>query len=333
MRRGPVLADTTTIGELPQLRSWPGDGGAFITWPLVYTEDPDRPGFPRSNLGVYRVQLSGGQYQPNAEVGLHYQIHRGIGVHHAAAIRRGEPLRVNIFVGGPPAMTVAAVMPLPEGLSELALRRGARRAARADDPRGRTACRFMPRPISASPARSIRIAACPRDRSAITWATTAWRTIFRCCASSGSIIGPDAIWPFTVVGRPPQEDTVFGEFIHELTGPIVPTLVPGVRAVHAVDAAGVHPLLLAIGSERYTPYEERRRPQELLTQANALLGQGQMSLAKYLVDRRRRRRSAVGYSRRRKISLPRAGPGRLAARFAFSNLHDDRHARLFGQRR
>src|SRR5690606_12344527 len=92
----------------------------------------------------------------------------------------------------------------------------------------------------------------------------------------------DAIWPFTVVGRPPQEDTTFGQLIHELTGPAIPAVLPGVKAVHAVDAAGVHPLLLAIGSERYTPYNERERPQELLTQANAILGQGQMSLAKYL---------------------------------------------------
>jgi 4-hydroxy-3-polyprenylbenzoate decarboxylase len=97
----------------------------------------------------------------------------------------------------------------------------------------------------------------------------------------------DAIWPFTVVGRPPQEDTVFGRLIHELTAPVVPTVVPGVRAVHAVDAAGVHPLMLAIGSERYVPYESRRQPRELLTQANAILGTGQMSLSKYLwiVDR------------------------------------------------
>jgi 4-hydroxy-3-polyprenylbenzoate decarboxylase len=94
---------------------------------------------------------------------------------------------------------------------------------------------------------------------------------------------PDAIWPFTTVGRPPQEDTSFGAFIHELTGPLIPTVLPGVHAVHAVDAAGVHPLLLAIGSERYTPYAARQQPQELLTQANALLGQGQMSLAKYLL--------------------------------------------------
>jgi 4-hydroxy-3-polyprenylbenzoate decarboxylase len=92
-----------------------------------------------------------------------------------------------------------------------------------------------------------------------------------------------AIWPFTVVGRPPQEDTSFGEIIHELTGPVIPTVIAGVHAVHAVDAAGVHPLLLAIGSERYVPYASERRPQELLTCANAILGQGQLSLAKYLL--------------------------------------------------
>jgi 4-hydroxy-3-polyprenylbenzoate decarboxylase len=86
-----------------------------------------------------------------------------------------------------------------------------------------------------------------------------------------------------VVGRPPQEDTSFGAIIHEITGPIIPTVVHGVHAVHAVDAAGVHPLLLAIGSERYVPYAPRQRPQELLTSANAILGQGQLSLAKYLL--------------------------------------------------
>src|SRR5262249_18614748 len=92
----------------------------------------------------------------------------------------------------------------------------------------------------------------------------------------------DAVWPFTVVGRPPQEDTSFGQIIHEITGPVIPTVMHGLKAVQAVDAAGVHPLLLAIGSERYVPYAKVRRPQELLTIANAVLGQGQLSLAKYL---------------------------------------------------
>ncbi len=92
-----------------------------------------------------------------------------------------------------------------------------------------------------------------------------------------------AIWPFTSVGRPPQEDTTFGQLIHELTGPLIPSVLPGVHAVHAVDAAGVHPLLLAIASERYVPDAPVRRPQEILTIANAMLGQGQLSLAKYLL--------------------------------------------------
>ena len=93
---------------------------------------------------------------------------------------------------------------------------------------------------------------------------------------------PDAIWAFTVVGRPPQEDTAFGELIHDLTGPVIPTVLPGVLGVNAVDAAGVHPLLLAVGSERYMPFYGERRPQEILTQASAILGQGQLSLAKFL---------------------------------------------------
>ena len=78
---GPILANRTAIDQLPQLVSWPEDGGAFITLPQVYSESPQGGGgFRHSNLGMYRVQLSGNDYIRNAEVGLHYQIHRGIGV-------------------------------------------------------------------------------------------------------------------------------------------------------------------------------------------------------------------------------------------------------------
>jgi 4-hydroxy-3-polyprenylbenzoate decarboxylase len=92
----------------------------------------------------------------------------------------------------------------------------------------------------------------------------------------------NAIWSFTVVGRPPQEDTSFGDLIHEITGSIIPKEIPGLHEVNAVDEAGVHPLLFAIGSERYTPYYDVKQPAELLTIANHILGFGQMSLAKFL---------------------------------------------------
>jgi 4-hydroxy-3-polyprenylbenzoate decarboxylase len=280
---GPVLAHQTTVGALPQLRCWPRDGGAFVTLPQVYTEDPDRPGWRHSNLGMYRVQLSGNSYEVDREVGLHYQIHRGIGVHHAAALRRGEPLRVHVAVGGPPALALAAVMPLPEGMPEVAFAGalGGRRLPLVRPPDSP-----LPMPADADfcisgtvdPGRLLPEGPFGDHLGYYSLAHPfPVLKVERVCHREG------AIWPFTVVGRTPQEDTCFGDLIHELTGPIIPTVVAGVHAVHAVDAAGVHPLLLAIGSERYVPYADRRRPQELLTCANALLGQGQLSLAKYLL--------------------------------------------------
>ncbi|HXD87336.1 MAG TPA: UbiD family decarboxylase, partial [Urbifossiella sp.] len=216
------------------------------------------------------------------EVGLHYQIHRGIGVHHAAAIRRGEPLRVNVIVGGPPALAVAAVMPLPEGMPELSFAGvlGGRRIrmAAAD-------AHSLPMPTEADfviagtidPTRTK-----PEGPFGDHLGYYSLAHPFPVMTVEKVFHRAGAIWPFTVVGRPPQEDTTFGELIHELTGPAIPSVIPGLHAVHAVDAAGVHPLLLAIGSERYVPYAGRRTPQELLTTANAILGQGQLSLAKFL---------------------------------------------------
>ena len=115
----PVFYETIHISDLPQIQHWPMDGGAFITLPQVYTEDINQPGILHANLGMYRIQLSGNQYIPDEEIGLHYQLHRGIGIHQTEANKKGVPLKVTIFVGGPPAHSVAAVMPLPEGISEM----------------------------------------------------------------------------------------------------------------------------------------------------------------------------------------------------------------------
>lgn len=280
--RGPVLEHTTSIGELPQLKCWPEDGGAFVTLPIVYTEDASDPGWRKSNLGMYRIQLSGGAYAPGSEIGLHYQIHRGIGVHHARALERGVPFRVNILIGGPPALMLAAVMPLPEALPELmfAGALGGRRVRLVRPDGGLPVVAEADFCITGTvdPQRQL-----PEGPFGDHLGYYSLAHPFPVLKVERVWHRSGAVWPFTVVGRPPQEDTTFGALIHEITGPAIPSVLPGVRAVHAVDAAGVHPLLLAIGSERYVPYAARRRPQELLTQANAILGQGQLSLAKYLL--------------------------------------------------
>lgn len=280
--RGPVLAHELSVDQLPQLKSWPDDGGAYITLPQVYTEHVERPGMGCSNLGMYRVQISGGRYAPNQEIGLHYQLHRGIAEHHRAAMGLGEPLPVNIFVGGAPAMMLAAVMPLPEGMPELML------AGPLAGHRIPMICRPGRLPIYAQADFCIQGTVEPNRL--LPEGPFGDHLGYYSLAHEFPVVRVDrvtcrdqAIWPFTVVGRPPQEDTIFGKLIHELTAPIIPHLIPGLHAVHAVDAAGVHPLMLAIGTDRYVPYEMRPVPRELLTQAHAILGQGQMSLAKYLL--------------------------------------------------
>ena len=287
VRRGPVLEGRTTLSALPQLVSWPGDGGAYVTLPQVYTEHPDKPGFFASNIGMYRVQISGNAYVRDKEAGLHYQIHRGIGPHHMAALKRGEDLPVNIFVGGPPAMTLAAVMPLPEGVPEVCFA-GAlagRRIGMAtpDDwrlPLLAEADFCISGYLSGAGGRSPLKPEGPFGDHLGYYSLT---HDFPVLTVHAVYHRRDAVWPFTSVGRPPQEDTVFGDFIHALTADLVPTVFSGVHEVHAVDAAGVHPLLLAVGSERYVPFAEGRKPQELITCGLSLLGSTQTSLAKYLL--------------------------------------------------
>jgi 4-hydroxy-3-polyprenylbenzoate decarboxylase len=256
------------------------DGGAFVTLPQVYSEDIDTPGIAHSNLGMYRIQLTGNEYVTNEEIGLHYQLHRGIGVHQTKANAAGQPLKVSCFVGGPPAHTVAAVMPLPEGMSEMSfagILGGRRFRYRYEDG-------FC---ISSDADFVITGEVYPGDVKpegpfGDHLGYYSLQHSFPVMRVHKVYARNNAIWPFTVVGRPPQEDTSFGHLIHEITGDAVSTEIPGLKEVHAVDAAGVHPLLLAIGSERYTPYAPTSRPAELLTIANHILGTGQLSLAKFL---------------------------------------------------
>ncbi len=276
----PVLATQISLHELPQIKHWQEDGGAFITLPQVYTENLNYPGIKHSNLGMYRIQISGNEYIPDQEAGLHYQLHRGIGIHQTIAQQQNKPLRVSIFVGGPPAHTLAAIMPLPENLSEIAFAGilGGRRFRYtymdgyciSNDADFVITGDVMPGEVK------------PEGPFGDHLGYYSLKHDFPLLRIKKVYAKTNAIWPFTVVGRPPQEDTAFGALIHELTGDAIQDEIPGLKELNAVDAAGVHPLLLAIGSERYTPYVTEKKPAELLTIANHILGSSQLSLAKYI---------------------------------------------------
>jgi len=276
----PVKYQEINISDLPLIKHWKNDGGAFVTLPQVYTEDIDKPGIFNANLGMYRIQLTGNDYTLNKEIGLHYQLHRGIGVHQTKANKKGQPLKVSCFIGGPPSHSVAAVMPLPEGISEMTFAGllGSRRFRYTYEDG------FC---LSTDADFVITGEVYPNENKpegpfGDHLGYYSLQHPFPLMRVHKVYAKKDAIWAFTVVGRPPQEDTSFGQLIHEITGDAVPQEIPGLKSVHAVDAAGVHPLLLAVGSERYTPYTPTKQPAELLTIANHILGTGQLSLAKFL---------------------------------------------------
>jgi 4-hydroxy-3-polyprenylbenzoate decarboxylase len=276
----PVKYQEINIADLPLIKHWKNDGGAFVTLPQVYTEDIDKPGIFNANLGMYRIQLTGNEYELDKEIGLHYQLHRGIGVHQTKANKKGQPLKVSCFIGGPPSHSVAAVMPLPEGISEMTFAGllGSRRFRYTYEDG------FC---LSTDADFVITGEVYPNENKpegpfGDHLGYYSLQHPFPLMRVHKVYAKKDAIWAFTVVGRPPQEDTSFGQLIHEITGDAIPQEIPGLKSVHAVDAAGVHPLLLAVGSERYTPYTPTKQPAELLTIANHILGTGQLSLAKFL---------------------------------------------------
>jgi 4-hydroxy-3-polyprenylbenzoate decarboxylase len=275
----PVLFEECSLADLPQVQCAPQDGGAFLTLPQVFTEDPASSSIFKSNLGMYRIQISGNEYIQNKECGLHYQINRGIAAHHQKAKEQGKPLRVSIFLGGPPAHTFAAIMPMPENFSELIFAGIlAGRAFRYQRYQGWCLSADADFCILGELAPDLK----PEGPFGDHLGYYSAKHLFPYLKVKHVFHKKNAIYPFTVVGRPPQEDTTFGELIHEFTRPMVPVSIPGLYEMNAVDAAGVHPLMLALGSERYLPYESDREPMELLKIANALLGFNQAALSKFL---------------------------------------------------
>jgi 4-hydroxy-3-polyprenylbenzoate decarboxylase len=283
MRSGCISDfEECSLSDLPQLVSWPLDGGAFITLPQVATRPSENANILQTNVGMYRIQISGNDYIPNEECGLHYQIKRDIARHHQKALEESRPLKVSIFIGGPPSHTFAAVMPMPENLSELlfAGMLGNRRF-RYFEHDGYIVSSDADFCILGELEPGLK----PEGPFGDHIGYYSGKHDFPCMRVQKVLCKKNAIFPFTVVGRPPQEDTLFGKFIHKITEPMVPASLPGVYGIHAIDDAGVHPLCLALGSEAFRPYAtaEEREPMELLKTANALLGFNQASLTKYLL--------------------------------------------------
>ena len=267
--RGAVtqnMTDDVRLDRLPALTCWPEDGGPFITLPLVYTEHPDRPGH---NLGIYRLQIHDAR-----STGMHWQIGKGGGFHYAAAEARDLALPVTVFLGGPPALMLSALAPLPENVPELML------ASLIAGQRLPLVESFGPHPLVGSAELALIGSVAPHVRRpegpfGDHYGYYSLRHDYPVFSVDRMLHRHDAIYPATVVGKPRQEDFFIGDLLQELLSPLFPLAMPGVVDLWSYGETGYHSLAGAVVRQRYS--------REAMVSAFRILGEGQLSLTKFLL--------------------------------------------------
>ena len=272
VKRGPItecVQSPPTLSRLPLLRTWPEDGGHFITLPLVYTTHPETG---QHNLGMYRIQ----RYDDEM-VGVHWQIQKGGGFHYHVAEQQNQSLPLTIFVGGPPALILSAIAPLPEGLPELLLASllQGERLRRVVNPTGG-------HPLIAEAEFAIQGIVPPHLRQpegpfGDHYGYYSLRHDYPVLEATHLFHRKDAIFPATVVGKPPQEDFFLGDYIQKLMAPLSKLVMPAIEAIWSYGETGYHSLSTIVVQERY--------PREAMKFAFRILGEdgGQLNLTKVLV--------------------------------------------------
>ena len=264
-----VVDRPARLDQLPVLTTWQEDGGPFITLPLVYTENPVTK---KHNLGIYRMQV----YDARS-TGLHWQIQKGGGFHYQEAERLDQPLPVTVFLGGPPALILAAIAPLPEDVPELVLASllAGKKLKMTSNPLGREKHRLAAEAefalVGHAPPRERR----PEGPFGDHYGYYSLRHDYPVFHVDAIFHRRDAIYPATVVGKPRQEDFFIGDYLQKLLSPLFPMVMPSVRDLWTYGETGFHSLCAAVVRERYG--------REALVSGFRILGEGQLSLTKFLM--------------------------------------------------
>jgi UbiD family decarboxylase len=270
VKKAPILEvcqQPSRLSDLPMLTSWKTDGGPFVTLPLVYTEHPEGHGH---NMGMYRIQ----RYD-DTTTGIHWQIHKGGGYHYYEAEQRNESLPLTLFIGGPPALMMAAIAPLPENIPELMLASLllGDKLPMAKDPAGGhdlvATAEFAAKGHVSPHMRR------PEGPFGDHYGYNSLTHDYPVFQVDRLYHRHDAIYPATIVGRPRQEDFYIGDFLQDLLSPLFPLVMNGVRQLKTFGEAGFHCLAAARVTDRY--------PREAFASGLRILGEGQLSLTKFLI--------------------------------------------------
>ncbi|MBA2379673.1 MAG: UbiD family decarboxylase [Blastocatellia bacterium] len=263
-----VTQDPVDLEKLPLMQLWHEDGGHFITLPLVYTESPSSG---KPNLGMYRIQ----RYDQQT-TGIHWQIGKGGGFHYHEAEQANQPLPATIFLGGPPALILSAIAPLPEDVPELMLASllAGTKIATADNPLAghhRLLANAEFAICGTVPPHERR----PEGPFGDHYGYYSLEHDYPVFHAQAVFHRRDAIYPATVVGKPRQEDFFIGDYLQELLSPLFPLVMPAVRDLWSYGETGFHSLAAAVVRERYG--------REALSAGFRILGEGQLSLTKFLL--------------------------------------------------
>jgi UbiD family decarboxylase len=264
-----VVDRPARLDQLPVLTTWQEDGGPFITLPLVYTENPITK---KHNLGIYRMQV----YDSHS-TGLHWQIQKGGGFHYNEAERLGQPLPVTVFLGGPPALILAAIAPLPEDVPELVLASllAGQKLRMSRNPLGASLHRLAAEAEFALVGQAAPHERRPEGPFGDHYGYYSLRHDYPVFQVNAVFHRRDAIYPATVVGKPRQEDFFIGDYLQKLLSPLFPMVMPSVRDLWTYGETGFHSLCAAVVRERYG--------REALVSGFRILGEGQLSLTKFLL--------------------------------------------------
>jgi 4-hydroxy-3-polyprenylbenzoate decarboxylase len=263
-----LRGDDINLDRIPALQTWPGDGGRYLTLPMVITRDPVRG---TRNVGMYRVQVQGPQ-----QLAMHWQRHKTGAAHWREMAERGEKMPVVIALGGDPASTYAASAPLPPGIDEFLfagfLRRGPVELAKA------VTC-DLEVPVEADiviegyidPSEPLVMEGPFGDHTGFY----SLADLYPPMHVTAVTMKQKPIYPATLVGRPPMEDYWLGHATERIFLPLIKLTVPEIVDYHMPAAGIFHNLVFVSIDKQY--------PGQAYKVMHALWGQGLMSLAKVIV--------------------------------------------------
>ncbi len=261
------IVDTPNLSQFPIQKCWPDDGGHFITLGQVFTYDPLTK---KRNVGIYRMQMF-----DDSSTGMHWQIQKGGGFHYYQAQKLKKEFEVAVALGTDPAMLLASVAALPEGIDEVMFA-GFLRGARMKMSRGKSISIDVP-----ANAEFILEGKVSLTESRIEgpfgdhfghYSAASEFPVFRLSAITHR---KNPIYPATVVGKPPMEDKFLGDATQQILGPLIRLMHPEIKSLWAYYEAGFHNLLVVEIEERYA--------KEAAKTAMSLMGEGQLSLTKCIV--------------------------------------------------